>query len=121
MDNPRFVDDENIPLIDEDDYSRYDTPDTSRIEETSFTQETEQPVIKLRQRVLRDHIIELYRYLDVDPRNVDLVNTNLFKVEESKSGAVELSFYNGEDWVSHKQANRKVPSKKYITKQVWWR
>ena len=28
MDNPRFVDDENIPLIDEDydDYLRYDTP-----------------------------------------------------------------------------------------------
>ena len=50
--------------------------------------------------MLRDHIIDLYRYLDVDPGNVDLVNTDLFKVEKSKSGAVELRFFNGETWVS---------------------
>ena len=52
MDNPVFVHDEDIPLINDEDYdyddSRYDTPETSRIEETSFT--TEQPVVRLRQR-----------------------------------------------------------------------
>ena len=29
-----------------------------------------------------------------------LFNTDLFKVEKSKSGAVELRFFNGETWVS---------------------
>ena len=103
MDNPTFVHDEDIPLInDDDDYdeeeSRYDTPDSSRIEETSFT---EQPAVRLRQRnrLLRNYLEDLYKYLDVDG-NIDLVDTSLFKVEKSKSGAVEFSFYNGEDWVS---------------------
>ena len=100
MDNPTFVHDEDIPLIDDDydeEESRYDTPDSSRIEETSFT---EQPAVRLRQRnkLLRNYLEDLYKYLDVDG-NIDLVDTILFKVEKSKSGAVEFSFYNGEDWV----------------------
>ena len=38
MDNPNFVDEEDIPLINQDeDYDDYKTPDTSRIDETSFT------------------------------------------------------------------------------------
>ena len=78
--------------------SRYDTPDSSRIEETSFT---EQPAVRLRQRnrLLRNYLEDLYKYLDVDG-NIDLVDTSLFKVEKYKSGAIKLSFYNGEDWVS---------------------
>ena len=101
MDNPTFVHDEDIPLIDDDDYkeeSRYDTPDSSRIEETSFT---EQPAVRLRQRnrLLRNYLEDLYKYLNVDG-NIDLVDINLFKVEKSKSGTVEFSFYDGEDWVS---------------------
>ena len=105
MDNPTFVHDEDIPLIDynDDDYDeeelRYDTPDSSRIEETSFT---EQPAVRLRQRnrLLRNYLEDLYKNLDVDDGNIDLVDTNLFKVEKYKSGAVKFSFYNGEDWVS---------------------
>ena len=79
---------------------RYDTPDSSRIKETSFTEH--QPTVRLRQRqrLLCDYIEDLYRYLDVDPGNIDLVNPDLFKVEKSKSGAVELRFFNGESWVS---------------------
>ena len=50
--------------------------------------------------MLCNHIVDLYKYLDVDPGNVNLVNTDLFKVEKSKSGAVELCFFNGETWVS---------------------
>ena len=49
MDNPVFVYIEDKPHIDnKDDYkdeSRYDTPDTSKIEETSFTK---QPAVRLK-------------------------------------------------------------------------
>ena len=38
MDNPGFVDEETIPLVQEEDYDGYDTPDTSRVDETSFTE-----------------------------------------------------------------------------------
>ena len=38
MDNPIFVDDEDIPMVHEDnDYDDYNTPNTSRVDETSFT------------------------------------------------------------------------------------
>ena len=37
MDNPRFVDKETIPLFQDEDYDNYGTPDTSGIEETSFS------------------------------------------------------------------------------------
>ena len=101
MDNPTFVHDEDIPLIDDDydeEESRYDTLDSSRIEETSFI---EQPAVRLRQRnrLLRNYLENLYKYLNVDG-NIDLVDTNLFKVEKYKNGAEKFSFYNGEDWVS---------------------
>ena len=39
MDNPAFVDEEDIPMVHEneaDDYDDYNTPNTSRIDETSF-------------------------------------------------------------------------------------
>ena len=36
MNNPAFVDEE-IPLVDED-YDDYNTPNTSRVDETSFTE-----------------------------------------------------------------------------------
>ena len=38
MDNPTFVDEEDILMLhqDEEDYDDYRTPDTSRIDETSF-------------------------------------------------------------------------------------
>ena len=38
MDNPVFVDEENISLVQDEDYDDYRTPDTSRIDaEVSFT------------------------------------------------------------------------------------
>ena len=38
MDNPRFVDEEEIPLVQQDeDYNNYSTPNTCRIDEASFT------------------------------------------------------------------------------------
>ena len=38
MNNPMFIDEETIPMLDQDeDYDDYNTPNTSRIDETSFT------------------------------------------------------------------------------------
>ena len=39
MDDPTFVDEEDIPMVhqDEQEYDDYNTPNTSRIDETSFT------------------------------------------------------------------------------------
>ena len=40
MDNPRFVDEETIPLVQDEDYDDCNTPNTSRIDETSFMEPT---------------------------------------------------------------------------------
>ena len=72
MDNPVFVDEEGIPLINQDeDYDNYRTPGTSRVE-TSFIGAVS--TLRLRQRRKRDKIVSLYRYLDVtgDPGLADL-------------------------------------------------
>ena len=57
MDDPIFVDEEDIPLVhQDDDYDDYETPNTSRIE-TSFTvpDNTEATSnLRLRQKVKRD-------------------------------------------------------------------
>ena len=57
MENPVFVDEENIPLVQDEDYGDYRTPDTSRIDETSFTvPDTEEATsaLRLRQKVKRE-------------------------------------------------------------------
>ena len=38
MDNSKFVDEETIPLVQDEDYDDYKTPDTSRVGETSFAE-----------------------------------------------------------------------------------
>ena len=38
MDNPRFVDKETIPLVHNEDYDDYSTPDTSREDEIILAQ-----------------------------------------------------------------------------------
>ena len=69
MDNPMFVDEEDIPMVHQDeDYDDYNTPNTSRIDETSFidcdaTEVTS--TLQLRQKVKRDKLTTLYRYLNV--------------------------------------------------------
>ena len=96
--------------------------ETSRIEETSFTEH--QPTVRLRQRqrLLHDYLEDLYRYLDVDSGNVNLVNPDLFKVEKSKSEAVELRFFDGESWVSlTNKRTGKFLAKSTLRNKVWWR
>ena len=36
MDNPAFIDEKDIPMVQDEDYDACKTPDTSRIDETSF-------------------------------------------------------------------------------------
>ena len=78
MDNPVFVNEEDIPMVhqDEEDYDDYNTPNTIRIDETSFmepdaTEATS--ALQLRQKVKRDKIIALYRTLNV-AGNLDLIS-----------------------------------------------
>ena len=77
MDNPRFIDDETIPLVQDEDYDDYNRPDTSRVNETSFTEPDTTEVtstLKLRQKVKQDKITALYRHLNVtgDPGLADI-------------------------------------------------
>ena len=54
MDNLASVDEENIPLVHEndEDYDDYNTPDTSMEDKTSFTDTTEgTSILQLRQKV----------------------------------------------------------------------
>ena len=86
MDNPRFADEETIPLVQDEDYGNYNTPNTNRIDETSFTEPdaTEATwTLQLRQKVKRDKITALYRHLNVtgDPGLVDI---DRFMIKKNK-------------------------------------
>ena len=87
MDNPRFIDEEDIPLIHQDeDYDDYNTSNTSRIDETSFTvpDATEATsTLQLRQNVKRDKITALYRRLNVTG-NLDLIDLDQFMINKKK-------------------------------------
>ena len=86
MDNPRFIDDETIPLVQDEDYDDYITPNTSRVDETSFMEpdatETTS-TLQLRQKVKLDKITALYRHLNVtgDP---GLANIDQFMIKKKK-------------------------------------
>ena len=103
MDNPRFIDEQDIPLVQQDEYyDEYNTPNTSRIDETSFavpdtTEATS--TLRLRQKVKRDKITALYIHLNVTG-NLDLINLNRFKLTtDHKKGTTIFEFYNGDRWV----------------------
>ena len=99
MDNPIFVDEETIPMVHQDeDYDDYNTPNTSRIDETSFTEPdaTEATsTLQLRQKVKRDKITALYRHLNVtgDPGLADIDRFMIKKI--SKTGNTDLLFLDG--------------------------
>ena len=104
MDNPTFVDKENIPLVQDEGYDDY-TTDTSRIDaETSFTEPatTEATsILRLKQKLMRDKIVSLYRYLDVtvDPGFADLDRFMIKK--NSKTDNIDLIFFDGNNqWQS---------------------
>ena len=101
MDNPVFVDEEDIPLINQDEeYDDYRTIDISRLDETSFIDTTEATsTLRLRQEVKRDRLTALYRHLYVTG-NPDLIDLDRFRLtKDPKKGVTIFEFYNGDRWV----------------------
>ena len=102
MGNPRFVDKETILLVQDEDYDNYGTPNTSRVDETSFTEpDTTEATstLQLNQKVKRDKLATLYRHLNVTG-NLDLIDLDQFKLtRDPKKGATIVEFYNGDKWV----------------------
>ena len=85
MDNPRFIDEETIPLVQDEDYDDYNTPNTSRVDETPFTgpDTTEATsTLQLRQKVKPYKITALQRHLNVtgDP---GLANIDRFMIKKT--------------------------------------
>ena len=98
-----FVDEDTIPMVHQDeDYDDYKTPDTSRVDETSFikpdaTEATS--TLRLRQKVKRDKINALYRHLNVTG-NLDLIDLDRFRLtKDQKKGVTIFEFYNDDRWV----------------------
>ena len=90
MDNPRFrfIDDETIPLVQDEDYNDYKTPDTSRVDEASFTEPDATDatsILRLRQKVKLDKITALCKHLNVtdDP---DLADIDQFIIKKNFKG-----------------------------------
>ena len=97
MDNLGFEEDIQMTHQD-DDFDDYKIPDTSRIDETSFTVPDTTEVtstLRLRQKLKQDKIVSVYRYLDVigDPGLAD-VDQFIIK-KNSKTGNIELLFLDG--------------------------
>ena len=98
MDNPRFTDGEDISLVQDEDYDNYKTPDTSKINETSFIEpDTTEAAstLQLRQKVKRDKLTALYRHLNVTA-NPGLADIDRFMIRKnSKTGNIDLFFLDG--------------------------
>ena len=87
IDNPRFVDEETIPLVQDEYYDDFNTPDTNRIDEISFTEvdATEATsTLQLRHKVKRDKITALYRHLNVTG-DLGLADIDRFMIKENST------------------------------------
>ena len=76
MNNPKFVDEEDIPLVQDEDYDDYNTPNTSRVDETSFIEPATTEAtstLHLRQKVKWDKLVALYRHVNITG-NIDLID-----------------------------------------------
>ena len=106
MENPTFIDDENIPLINSHEDEAPYTPMQSEggtTEETSFsTPSRETPgskIIPLSNELKRQKIYALHQELGVTG-NVNLAELDKFRLNRNeKTGNAELKFFNGQDWV----------------------
>ena len=96
MDNPRYINKETIPLVHQDkDYDEYNTPNTSRIEETSFiepdaTEATS--TLQLRQRVKRGKNTALDRHLSVTD-DAGLADIDRFMIKKIQKQAALTCFF----------------------------
>ena len=95
MDNPRFGNEEEIPLVQDEDYDHYGTPNTSRVDETSFSESDTTgatSILWLKQKVKQDTLAVLYRHLNVTG-NLDLISLDRFKLTaDPKKDPQVLSF-----------------------------
>ena len=78
-----FVDEEDIPMVHQDeDYDDYNTPNISRMNETSFmgpdTREEATSTLRFKQKVKRDKLVALYRHLNVTG------NLNIRQIQKKK-------------------------------------
>ena len=74
MNNPRFVDEETVPLVQDEDYDNFGTPNTSTVDETLFIEpDTTEATSTLNQKVKRDKLAALYRHLNVTG-NLNLID-----------------------------------------------
>ena len=87
-----------MPLINQDEnYDEYRTPETtpSRVDETSFTESATTEAastLRLRQKLKRDKIVSLYRYLGMTG-NPGFADLDRFMIKKNtKTGNVELLF-----------------------------
>ena len=95
MDNPRFVHEEEIPLVQDEDYDNYGAPNTNRVDETSFTEPdtTEaKSTLQLRQKVKQGEITTLYRHLNVtgDPGLADIDRFMIKRKKKSQKQATTV-------------------------------
>ena len=86
----------------DEDYDDYNTSNTSKIDETSFTipDTTEATsTLQLRQKVKQDKLAALYRHLNVTG-NLDLIDLGRSRLTTvHKKGTTIFEFYNGVRWV----------------------
>ena len=105
MNNPSFVDEEDIPMVhqDEEYYDDYRTPDTSKINETFIEPDTTEATaaLQLRQKVKRDKLIALYRHLNVTA-GPGLADIDRFTIKKNtKTRNTDLLFLDGNNqWQS---------------------
>ena len=90
MDNPRFIDDEAIPLVEDEDYVDYITPNTNRVDETSLTEpDTTEATqtLRLRQKVKLNKLTALIKHLNVtvDPDLADIDRFMIKKIQRPET------------------------------------
>ena len=84
MDNSKFVDEETIPMFQDEDYDNYGKPSTSRVYETSFTEPDTieaTSALRLKQKLKRDKLAALYKHLNVTG-NLDLINLDRLGLQQ---------------------------------------
>ena len=96
MDNPTFIDEETIGMVhqDEEDYDDCNTPDTSMVETSSIEHDTTESTstLRLRQKVKRDKITALYRYLNATG-DIDLIDLERFRLTKDKKKGSQFSSF----------------------------
>ena len=102
MDNPRFVDEETIRLVQDEDYDNYGTLNTSRVDVTSFIEPATTEATStlwLNEKVKLDKLPALYRHLNVTD-NLRLFDLDRFKLtRDPMKEATIFEFYNNDRWV----------------------